>query len=481
MGGSSSSLVPKISPTGFVKDTTLRSVVFGKKDLEFIKDSAGQMILKDQVTPEKFLEYENILKRMGALSRLIYCDSGIIRNVIQSSAFKQDNKAINEKINQENAQFLPQRRQASTAPESIEGRPMQSYILNLASQATTQFGHYVSSPADLTFMFIKGDKCGLLPTDLVLAFKGSSTVDNFKHDLMSQFTSTFLETSMPTGLTFSSQTTGNRVPGSFLNQLKDSWEFLDAGLKKFAPTRLFVTGHSLGGAYASLYTFILAESQAFSGTIHLVTFGSPTVVDDNARNTFNAHLDSGKVTLDRVVSTFSAFQDFIPTIPALFSHPGFQPLRTEFYPEKTTGRAYNYETVKKVYQTGGAIGFTQAKRDYAQQTLTHAPNLVKISTDMKIFPHAGYFSMLWLDSFRMVGMKNPGFGTHTFVCDLFEEGIKFHYATPSQAAVSPPESDPSNDAKMSDLVKLDPAKKGGTRRRQLRRTHKQKSLKPRRK
>ena len=248
-----------------------------------------------------------------------------------------------------------------------------------------------------------------------------------------------------------------------MNQLKDSWEFLDAGLKKFAPTRLFVTGHSLGGAYASLYTFILAESQAFSGTIHLVTFGSPTVVDDNARNTFNKHLDSGKVTLDRIVST-GPVQDFIPTIPALFSHPGFQPLRTELYPEKTTGRAYNYETVKKVYQKGGVVlGFTQAKRDYGQQSLTHAPNLVKIPTDMKIFPHAGYFSMLWLDSFRMVGMKNPGFGTHTFICDFFEEGLQFHYATPAQPATTPPDVDPSNNAQFTDLKNLEP-KKGGTRR-----------------
>ena len=470
MGSSTSNLIPKVllSPQGSIKDTSLRSVIFGKKDLEFIKDSAGQMILKDQVSPEVFLQYENTLKMMGRLSRLIYCDSGIIRNIIQSEAFKQDNIAVNEKINEENSKFLSQRRQPSTSPGSIEGRPMESYILNLVPQATTQFGQYVSSPADLTFMFIKGNKIpGLLETDVVLAFKGSSTVDNFKHDALSQFTSTFLESNMPIGLKFTSGTTNNRVPGAFLNQLRDSWEYLDQGLKKFNPTRLFVTGHSLGGAYASLYTFILAESQTFQGTIHLVTFGSPTVVDDNARNTFNTHLESGKVTLDRVVSTYSGLQDFIPTIPALFSHPGYQPLRTEFYPEKA-GRAYNYETIKKVFQKGGAVvlGFTQAKRDYGQKTLTHAPNLVKIPTNFKIFPHAGYFSMLWLDSFRMLGMKNPGFKTHTFICDLFEEGLTFHYSTPGVLASTAPSAEPQNDAKMTDLAKLDPTKKqGGTRRR----------------
>jgi len=482
MGSSASSLIPNVllSPTGTVKDTTLRSVVFGKKDLEFIKDSSGQMILKDQVTPEKFLEYENTLKMMGRLSRLIYCDSGIIRNIIQSSAFKQDNIAVNEKINSENAQFLSQRREPSTAPGNIEGRPMQSYILNLASNVTTQFGQYVSSPADLTFMFIKGAKIpGLLETDLVLAFKGSSTVDNFKHDLMSQFTFTNLETSMPTGLKFSSGTTGNGVPGSFLSQLKDSWEFLDSGLKKFNSNRLFVTGHSLGGAYATLFTFILAESGIYSGSIHLITFGAPTVVGDTARNTFNTHLDSGKVTLDRVVSVGTPIQDFIPGIPAFLSHPGFQPLKTEVYPEKG-GRAYNYENVKKVYQSGGAvvIGFTKAKRDYGQQTLTHAPNLIKIPTDFKIFPHAGYFSMLWLDSFRMIGMKNPGFKTNTFICNFFEEGLTFNYATPAQPAETPPDEDPSSDAKITELAKLNP-QKGGRRTYRKKKLHKRKTIKRR--
>lgn len=468
MGGSSSKPDVVLGPTSTIKDTTLRSVIFNQKDLEFVKSPSGQMILKTQVTPEKFQEYENVLRMMARLSRLVYSDSGIIRKVLLDPEFTVDNRAVNDAITKYDKEFAKEKREKSTAPGSIDGRPMQSYLIDLlpAKPTAPAMCHYVSSPADLTFFILRGDKAGLLPTDAVLVFKGSSTVDNFKHDLMSQFTPVALETKLPPGLKMTSTVTGNTVCGSFLNQITDSWEFLDAGLKSFNPTRLFVSGHSLGGAYATLFTFILAEARAAFPSIksvHLITMGSPTVMTDMARNTFNTHLDSGFVTLDRVVST-GTIMDFVPSIPAIFSHPGFQPLRTELYPEKTTGRAYNFDTIKKVFMTGGAIvlGFTQAKRDYGQQTLTHAPNLVKIKTNFNPFAHAGYFDMTWLGAFRLMGMKNPGFGTNTFTCDIYPEGVSFGYSAPTTPASTPPVSDPNDSKTFESLAKESP-KQGGRR------------------
>ena len=476
MGGSASSLVPKVllSPAGTVKDTTLRSVIFKMTDLEFIKDSSGQMILKKQVTPELFKSYEDTLKMMARLSRLVYCDSGIIRKVILDPEFMNtDNKVANDLITKYDRQFLSLRTQPSTDPGAIQNRPMKSYTIDLLPQQPTSqsFCHYVSSPADLTFFILKGDKVpGLLPTDAVISFKGSSTVDNFKHDLMSQFTPLALDAHMPAGLKMSSPVTGNIVPGSFLTHITDSWEFLDSSIKAYAPTRLFVTGHSLGGAFATLFTFILAEVRTTFPSIqsiHLITVGSPTVLSDVARNTFNAHLDSGKVTLDRVVANGNV-TDFIPSIPVGFSHPGFQPLRTESYPEKTTGRAYNIETIKKVYQTGGALvlGFTQAKRDYGTKTLTHAPNLIRIPTNFNPFAHAGYFGMTWLGGFRLMGMKNPGFGTNTFLSDFYPEGVSFTYKTPGAPPESAVASDPTTNQDITDLAKEAPKNvtEGGRRR-----------------
>jgi pimeloyl-ACP methyl ester carboxylesterase len=472
MGASSSvsAKTPLVETERTLKDTTFRSVVFNQKDLEFVK-SEGQMILKKQVTSDDFEKYMNILRVMARLSRVIYSDSGIIRKIMLDPAFSgTDNNTVNDVITKYDREYLHLKRQPSESSGSIEGRPMASYIIDEIADSTTPFCRYVSSPSDLTFMFVTGDKVvGLESTDVVLVFKGSSTVDNFKHDMMSQFTPVNLEDSLPSGLKMTSTTTGNKVPGSFLTHLTDSWEFIDQGLKKFNPTRLFITGHSLGGAYASLCTFILAENQSMYSvqSFHLITLGSPTVLSDLARNTFNAHLDSGKVTLDRIVSVGPP--DFIPKIPVAFSHPGFQPLNTELFPEKA-GRAYNISTIKKVYQTGGlALGFTEAKRFYANQTLTHIPNLVRIPTNFRAFAHAGYLDMTWLGGFRLLGMKNPGFKTNTFVSDLFLEGITFKYETPIKQSVTPEEADPSSNADITALSGMAP--KGGTRRKKgLRRT-----------
>jgi len=233
-----------------------------------------------------------------------------------------------------------------------------------------------------------------------------------------------------------------------------------------------------------LFAFIMAEVRTTFPSIesiHLITVGSPTVLSDVARNTFNAHLDSGKLTLDRVVAN-GTVTDFIPSVPVGFSHPGFQPLRTEFYPEKA-GRAYHIETIKKVYQTGGALvlGFTQAKRDYGNKTLTHAPNLIRIPTNFNPFAHAGYFGMTWLGGFRLLGMKNPASGTHTFLSDFYPEGVRFMYKTPG----APPETPVASDAKTNEgidtLAKEAPknATEGG-RRRTYRKKPKRSSKKTRR-
>lgn len=463
-----------LSPSGTVRDTTLRSVIFNQPNVEFVASPSGQMILKNQVSPSEFDKYEVTLKMIARLSRLVYCDSGIIRKVLLDPEFMNiDNKVANGLITKYDKQFLSLRRQPSTDPGAIENRPMKSYTIDfLPQQPTSQpFCHYVSSPADLTFFILKGDKVpGLLPTDAVISFKGSSTVDNFKHDALSQFTPVALDAHMPAGLRMSSPVTGNIVPGAFLSHITDSWEFLDGSIKAYAPRRLFVTGHSLGGAFATLFTFILAEVRTTFPSIesiHLITVGSPTVLSDVARNTFNAHLDSGKVTLDRVVAS-GTITDFVPSIPVGFSHPGFQPLKTEFYPEKA-GRAYHIETIKKVYQKGGALvlGFTQAKRDYGNKTLTHVPNLIRIQTNFNPFAHAGYFGMTWLGGFRLVGMKNSGFRTHTFLSDMYPEGIRFTYKTPGTPPESAPATDPTNNEDITALAKeapKNPTEGGRTRR-----------------
>jgi hypothetical protein len=230
------------------------------------------------------------------------------------------------------------------------------------------------------------------------------------------------------------------VCASFVKPILKSWEQIKSVLNEFKPTRLFVTGHSLGGAYSSLFTFLMAEIRAANfptiKSIHNITFGAPTIVTDGARNTFNAHLDTGIVTLDRIVSAgyLSKLADIIPAIPVGFSHPGFQPLRTEWYPELKTGRAYTYGTVKKVYQVGGLFGLGSEKTAYEAATKTHMPNKVAVLANHPMtqpFAHAEYLDMMFMGAFRMPGMLNAGFKSgkdrFTFVADLFPDGVSFKY------------------------------------------------------
>lgn len=427
-----------------LKDTTLRSVLFGKSDVEVVPNPEGQMVLKDQVDQDVFDSYLLHLNTMAQLSRAVYCDSGILREVILSPSFgTMDSKSVNNTITELEKQYSDLRRSPSSYENSKEGRPMESYVLTESSQTGNGFARYVSSPSDLTFVAVSGEKLKFLkPNDLVICFKGSSTIKNFKHDLYSQFT--------PVDLGIST-TTKNYVPGSFVKPIKKSWDHLKKILDDYNPNRIFLTGHSLGGAYATLVGFMLAEST--SPSIHIITFGSPTVLGDGARNTFNAYLDSGKITLDRVVSygNVSKLVDPIPSIPAGFSHPGFQPLRTELYPEKNTGRAYNLEMIQKVYQKGGVLGIGKEKEKYEVETKTHMPNkiLIKATTSLaQGFAHPEYFGMTWFNAFRLVGMKNPGFKAsddsyNTFVADFFEDGIRFKYESgePVEEVAEEPESE----------------------------------------
>lgn len=465
--------IPSMAPpTGpkTLKDVTLRSVVFGLKDVEVQKGSDGSMILASQVSQEQFDSYVHILKIMAQLSRLVYCDLSMIREVMLNPAFgTPDNKAVNDAITAADAKYSEMRK--TPASGGINGRPMQSYVFPPATDKTTPILKYGASPSDVTCIILGGDQLKtkqpfFQDTDLIICFKGSSTVKNFKHDLYSQFTPADLSSFMPPGTTASSGTVGN-VPASFVKPLVKSWDLLKKSILEKTPTRLFVTGHSLGGAYATMFSFIVAESRTVFPsiqTLHLVTFGCPTVLADTARNTFNSHLDSGFITLDRVTSSgvMSKLADVISSIPVGFSHPGFQPLRTELYPEKNTGRAYNLDKIRKVYQTGGLLGLGSEKNKYELATKTHMPTRIVIpavTAAGNAFAHGEYFDMTWLNSMRIYGMKNPGFDGNTFVGYIYADGISWAYvpsdptevetpsATQGESASPPTDAPPSTGAR----------------------------------
>jgi len=335
-------------------DTTLRPICFGP----------------GEVGPEKFKRYEHALYIAAQLSRIVYCDTGIAWHVMKHLG--RSNDIVNKLITAYDSKFLRERRQPITSQVGEEGRPAESYSL-VVSNGGQKYGTYISTPDDLTVLFINGSKIAanpnsiFLPTDVFISFKGSSTLANLKHDLLSQFTPSDLAAMIaPIGI---QAEPGNMVTGAFVKPILAAWSALMKALAEHSQaTRLFITGHSLGGAYASIFAFILCLGRDIipglqNKSIHVITFGAPTILGDKARNTFNALLDAGVITFDRVVNQKIAARsaatqvvvggivgpnDVIPNIPAGFSHPGFRPLATEFQPE-SKGRPYSIENVRKFY------------------------------------------------------------------------------------------------------------------------------------
>lgn len=353
-------------------DSSLRPICFGLP-MKVSKSAAGA------VGPAKFKRYEHILYIGAQLSRIVYCDTGIMWHIIEKS-LGMSNDIVNKVITAYDWHFAGLRAVSAVGVPGAKGdRPMKSYSIVVGNPGDAKYATYVSSPSDMTCLFINASKIRSNPnsiltgSDVFISFKGSSTVANFKHDIMSQISAADLG-----GLVASTgvkvQGDRNYVTGSFVKPLVKAWSAMMSALKEHVKadgTRLFLCGHSLGGAYCSLFAFILAEAKA-SGTlpimnkvksIHILSYGAPCILSDTARNTFNRHLESGLVTLDRVVSqkvaarfagtqlllgAFMGPNDVIPTIPAGFSHPGFRPLATNFMPE-AGGRPYSMDNVRKFY------------------------------------------------------------------------------------------------------------------------------------
>jgi pimeloyl-ACP methyl ester carboxylesterase len=371
-------------------DTTLRPTCFGLP-IKVTKEAAAK------VGPDNFKKYEYLLYIGAQLSRLVYCDTGIMWHVIEKS-LGMSNDVVNKVISTYDKKFLPERRKASSAPGSFMSRPMESYSLKVASPDDKKYATYISTPSDLTCLILNASKIIerntlereqtkesqkklpesiLQSKDIFVSFKGSSTLKNLWHDLKSQFTASDLGGLLQSiGVNVSVNQGKNLVTGAFVKPIVKSWNTLMSALSEHITaddTRLFLCGHSLGGAYCTLFAFILAEGKV-SGTIpimekvkniHILSYGAPTLLSDTARNTFNRHLESGLMTLDRVVSQkvaartsgMSVIQglalgagpnDIIPSIPAGFAHPGFRPLATNWRPE-ANGRPYSIDNIRNFY------------------------------------------------------------------------------------------------------------------------------------
>ena len=138
--------------------------------------------------------------------------------------------------------------------------------------------------------------------------------------------------------------------------------------------QVIVTGHSLGGANASLCAMILAgfkRAGLINPSLHCITYGAPKCLMSYTRNVFNSFLLDGTMTYDRVAARMKNSLQFasqlalatgvatapfvtpgvniIPTIPPNFEHPGFSILNTEVKTQSTTGRSKNITDIREMF------------------------------------------------------------------------------------------------------------------------------------
>ena len=381
-------------------DSSLRPVLTGLPQMR-VKSMALSKKSRAALSGEQLLDLENRFKKytyilfIGAqLSRLIYCDTGIAAKVINAGALGMPNDIVNKVISAYDAKYSAEKKLPLLPSENARGgRPMQSYLLQKADpNDKVKYATYISTPDDMTCMVMDSSKFAenpsmpIQPTDIFVVFKGTSTMAGMKHDLMSVGPGTDLGKLVePIGVKITPGEGGpNNVPASFIQPVIRAWkpimQAIKYHMKSNSGVRLFVTGHSLGGAFATLFSFIMAEGKV-TGTvpvmkyiknIHLITYGAPTTLSDIARNTFNKHLEPTNpdepfslMTLDRVVSQLTPARsasgqslqgaaillgpsDGVPTVPAGFSHPGFRPLATDINPE-SGGRPYTFDKVRQFY------------------------------------------------------------------------------------------------------------------------------------
>ena len=344
-----------------------------------IQDTTSRSICKT------FQHYIYLYEVMAQLTRLVYCDSGIIKKVFDTD-FGRDNFSLMGTIGELDKEFQSKKRsplESQKASEIAPGIPHESYALGSAPIPTKKYATYIATRKVLTAIVLDTSVAdGILlkkgpfeKTDIIISFKGTSTFQEAIHDLKSVFMRVDLNDVIRLlGLPVIEEDAKSFINGSFTNVLLDAWNVIIKAISEHGEGefRLFCTGHSLGGAYCTLLGFLLGYIKQLPNTnsdsdtiklvkriksIHIISLGAPTICADKARNVFNRFLIDKSITFDRLVTqkfptltASTAFTDIIPLIPYGFSHPGFK--QSNFTLKQDNNRPYILSSIYILYNKG---------------------------------------------------------------------------------------------------------------------------------
>jgi hypothetical protein len=276
------------------------------------------------VGSEKFKKYEYILYISAQLSRLVFCDTGIMWHVIDSS-LGLSNDIVNKLIIIYDNKFKNERITPIYSQKGNLGSnlPMESYSLVVAKKDDPKYATYISTYDNMACMILNASKIKfnpnsiLLPTDVFVTFKGCNVLTDYENIIKSQFkfSENLEDLLLQVGVKI--RGTNNKVIGSIVKDIIKGWYAIIKALTEHIKItnsnneiRLFLTGCSTGGAYSTLFGLILAEGKISNTiplmknikSIHIITFGSLTIFSETTRDLFNKHIDSGLITLDRIVN-----------------------------------------------------------------------------------------------------------------------------------------------------------------------------------
>jgi hypothetical protein len=133
---------------------------------------------------------------------------------------------------------------------------------------------------------------------IFIGFRGSSNIQNWIDNLHISKISPYEEDDILVEKGFY----------SIYNALRpDVYRILNDLTDKYGTSNILLTGHSLGGAIATLFSFDFCYYNAYYNTFYIITFGSPRVGNDIFSSYFNScHVKSIRIT---------HYYDMVPHVP----------------------------------------------------------------------------------------------------------------------------------------------------------------------
>jgi len=424
-------------------------------------------------------KFEYMLFISAESCRLSYCDVGILHESLK--AYGRSPDVLNKVITHYDSKFASKKRNVFSRlsgkfapPESYELKSCQDGFANSGKPVLVR---YISSPTDTTCIvaspstLVPNENSIIQSTDCILTFKGSSSMRNWEKNMRALSPGDLADTIkdlVPGG------PPGIMVSTSFVVPILEIFNNILEGINVVAPncTRIFVFGHSKGGAECELAGAMLALKFP-DKEVHIISLGAPKVIAPASRDAFNNFFfigKQGKVTLTRIESVGSVVGDNVTDVPGNMVHPGWgtktstlDSLRqqngvTVDGKNKRNPATWPFPEPYDLWDRSlvpGGNDKSAALKAEVERVIGEKAIEVKQETQMTggatyyrvkgsswtTWPHMEYFGMFFWGSQRLPGMGNPAktalVGTReaqtgsdvnkTFVANIFSDCTKYQY------------------------------------------------------